>query len=132
METPQRFPAARRTAYLHGIADEALTERQNTADVLAAHKATEAEAARERIRLGNLAIKARKARLLAVGKAEEATKSFTAAVREVIDFGREERAALAKIGEASEMLTPPSIASRLSRYWSHELRQLGSKPNLTY
>ena len=124
MTAVQKFPTARRTAYLHGIADAALTEEKESADIIAAHEAAEAEAARERIRLGNVAIKARTRRHLAVSEAEEACKSFIRCVRVVIDLAGEERAALAKIGEPAEMLTPPSITSRLARYWSHEMRAL--------
>ncbi len=124
MVAPQKYPNAKRTAYLHGIADAALTEQKESADVLAAHEAAEAEAARERIRLGNVAIKARTARLKAVGKSEAAAKAFIDAVRECVDLAGEERAALAKMGEPAEMLTPASVTSRIARYWSHEIRQL--------
>ena len=124
MVTPQKFPTARRTAYLYGVADEALAAEDKTAAILSAHEAEVEKAAHDRVRLGNVAVKARAARLVAVGEAEKACKSLIAAVREVIDLAGEERAALAKIGEPAETLTPPSVTSRLARYWSHEMRQL--------
>ena len=124
MSEVQKFPAARRNSYLHSIADQALSAEAESAAVLAAHEAAREKAARDRIRLGNVAVKARAARHLAVGEAEKACKSFIAAVREVIDLAGEERAALAKMGEPAEMLTPASVTSRLARYWSHEMRQL--------
>ncbi len=121
---PQRFPQVRRTAYLHEIADAALMEQKESAAILSAHEAEKEKAARDRIRLGNEAIKARTQRHLAVSEAEEACKSFIRCVRAVPDLAGEERAALAALGEPAEMLTSPSITSRLARYWSHEMRAL--------
>ena len=124
MTAVQKFPTARRNAYLHGIADAALTEQKESAAILSAHEAEKEKAVRDRIRLGNVAVKARAARHLAVGEAEKACKSFIAAVRDILNHAADERAALAAIGESCETLTAPSVTGRLSRYFSHELRTL--------
>ena len=124
METPARTPAARRTEYLRGLADEALAAEDASKAILSAAEAAKETDTRRRLALGNTAIRCRLDRLKAVGRAEKATKAFVAAVEDVIDHALHERAALAGLGEPGEMLTPPSITRRLARYWSHEMRNV--------
>ena len=125
MGTQARTPAARRTAYLHGLADTAIAEQDRAAALLTAQEAAKEAQTRERLRLGNAVIKHRAARLEAVGRCEAAAKAFTGATAEVLAAAALEREAMADLsGAHADILADVSILRRLSRYLSHELRQL--------
>ena len=124
-------PRDREAAYLHELAQEALAARDAEAQILNA-----AEAAREAREAKNMKLaiavqKHRKARFAAVGRCEAAAKAFTEAVAEVIKAAGQERAAMTELsGPHADTLADVSINRRLSRYLSHQLRQL-SGPTAT-
>ncbi len=123
--TKGEFPSARQAEYLGGLADEALAAEDATKAILTTVEAEKEAQTRERLRLGNAAIKYRAARLEAMGRCEAAAKAFTDAVRDVVYEAGQERAALVELKEGhADLLTEAAIYRRMSRYLSHQLRRL--------
>ncbi len=126
MATPQRFPQARRTAYLHGIADEALAAEDVTKAILTSVEAEAEAAAKRRVKARTMAGKYRSDRLGHVVSTEKHAQAFVQSVRDILHAADGEREALSELSVPAETLTHASIMRRLSRYLSGELRKLGT------
>ncbi len=126
MTTPQKYPQARRTAYLHQIADEALTAEDATKAILTSVEAESEATAKARVKARTMAGKWRADRLVAVAHAEKAAQDLVQSVRDILHAADGEREALAGLGVPADTLTHAAIRRRLSRYLSGELRKLGT------